>query len=148
MPRKGYKQSPEHIASRISPLVGRKRGPMSDEQKAKLRATMKGRKLSPEHRAKVVRTLRSDARKGSTWEWSPEVRAKIGASGKGKHSEPWPVKGECVYCGGEATTRDHVIPRGRPGWDAPDNVVLACQPCNASKGPRTPEEWLEEALGG
>ncbi|HEY6568581.1 MAG TPA: HNH endonuclease [Actinomycetota bacterium] len=117
---------------------------MSDEQKAKQSAIMKGRVLTPEHRAKVIQTLRPGTfnrgrRRGP---WSDEVRARIGASGKGKHSEPWPVKGECVYCGGEATTRDHVIPKGRPGWEAPDNLVLACLPCNASKGPRTPEEWL------
>lgn len=55
------------------------------------------------------------------------------------------VKGECVYCFSPATTFDHVIPRGRPGWDEPDNLVPACLTCNVSKGQRTPEEWLEGA---
>ena len=52
------------------------------------------------------------------------------------------VIGECVYCFGPATEHDHVIPRGRPGWDDPDNLVPACGPCNNSKGPRTPAEWF------
>lgn len=36
---------------------------------------------------------------------------------------------------------DHVIPRSRGGADVLDNLVLACPPCNLSKGARTPEEW-------
>jgi 5-methylcytosine-specific restriction endonuclease McrA len=52
------------------------------------------------------------------------------------------VLGECAYCLGPATGYDHIIPRGRPGWDDADNVVLACQPCNSSKSDRTPEEWF------
>lgn len=31
---------------------------------------------------------------------------------------------------------DHVIPEARGGLTAADNFVLACQPCNASKGAR------------
>jgi 5-methylcytosine-specific restriction endonuclease McrA len=43
---------------------------------------------------------------------------------------------QCVYCGSITDlTPDHLIPRSRGGDDSSDNVVLACQPCNA-KGPR------------
>ncbi|MEP7378371.1 MAG: HNH endonuclease [Chloroflexota bacterium] len=52
------------------------------------------------------------------------------------------VKGECIYCFQPATTYDHVIPRGRPGWDEPGNLVPACLSCNGQKGQRTPDEWL------
>lgn len=44
----------------------------------------------------------------------------------------------CTYCGGLATVEDHVIPRSRGGHV----TVPACQPCNSSKGTRTPNEWL------
>lgn len=61
------------------------------------------------------------------------------------------VVGECVYCGGPATTWDHVAPRphGRfgVGWGyCGCERVPACKRCNASKGRRTPEEWLAAGL--
>lgn len=51
--------------------------------------------------------------------------------------------GACVYCGatGDGLELDHVLPRSRGGSDLPDNLALACQTCNRSKGARTPEEW-------
>ena len=48
---------------------------------------------------------------------------------------------KCVYCGGEATQIDHVIPRSRGGTDEVNNLVPCCQRCNISKSNRTPEEW-------
>lgn len=51
-------------------------------------------------------------------------------------------RGACVYCGGRATTGDHVIPLEQGGAVGMGNVVAACSPCNTSKGPRTPEEWV------
>lgn len=52
--------------------------------------------------------------------------------------------GKCQYCHKKITraeaTYDHVVPRaqgGRTGWD---NIVIACVPCNQSKGGRTPEQ--------
>jgi len=50
---------------------------------------------------------------------------------------------ECVFC--RATfdlTTDHLIPRSRRGDDSADNVVLACQQCNASRGEKGVFEWL------
>lgn len=44
---------------------------------------------------------------------------------------------ECGYCGGHATTIDHIIPRSR--WkgagsaNAWENVVACCRPCNSTK---------------
>lgn len=63
--------------------------------------------------------------------------------------------GRCGYCGERGTTIDHVVPRSRGGLHVWENVVLACQPCNARKGdrllaelgwsldatPRAPEAW-------
>ena len=45
---------------------------------------------------------------------------------------------DCAYCGTrvpeETITLDHVRPRrGQSAYDRPDNLVLACRPCNAAK---------------
>lgn len=44
----------------------------------------------------------------------------------------------CAYCGvdiaEDRTTLDHVYPRkGQTAYDRPDNLVIACQPCNSAK---------------
>lgn len=43
----------------------------------------------------------------------------------------------CVWCGGVATTAEHVIPRSLGGdpWDL-GNGVPACRSCNCSRGNR------------
>jgi 5-methylcytosine-specific restriction endonuclease McrA len=41
--------------------------------------------------------------------------------------------GRCAYCGGIATSVDHVIPRSRGGQHTWENVVAACRRCNAKK---------------
>lgn len=46
----------------------------------------------------------------------------------------------CQYCGGQADSIDHVIPRSRGGLHAWDNVAAACRPCNLRKRDRTPDE--------
>ncbi len=47
----------------------------------------------------------------------------------------------CAYCGGVATTMDHVIPKSRPGGTTTWlNAVAACEPCNFAKADRTPQE--------
>ncbi|MCF2531697.1 HNH endonuclease [Yinghuangia soli] len=44
--------------------------------------------------------------------------------------------GRCVYCGGAATSVDHVIPRSRGGQHTWENVVSACRRCNHVKSDR------------
>lgn len=46
----------------------------------------------------------------------------------------------CAYCGGVAKTIDHVFPAARGGLWSWTNCVAACNPCNESKGCRTPDE--------
>lgn len=47
----------------------------------------------------------------------------------------------CQYCGSTRhLTIDHVMPRSRGGTHTWDNVVAACETCNARKGDRTPDE--------
>ena len=42
----------------------------------------------------------------------------------------------CQYCGQEANTVDHVVPRRLGGNDVDDNLVASCRRCNLSKGGR------------
>jgi 5-methylcytosine-specific restriction endonuclease McrA len=46
----------------------------------------------------------------------------------------------CGYCGGHATTVDHIVPRSRGAKNTWGNTVAACGSCNQSKGDRTPTE--------
>jgi len=54
------------------------------------------------------------------------------------------VTGQCIYCGGTGDLSvDHLIPRSRGGIDSGDNAVLACRPCNSSRGDKGIYEWFE-----
>ncbi|MFC0503806.1 HNH endonuclease [Micromonospora costi] len=46
----------------------------------------------------------------------------------------------CAYCGGPASTVDHVLPRSRGGRNTWKNTTAACYACNQRKGDRTPAE--------
>jgi 5-methylcytosine-specific restriction endonuclease McrA len=48
--------------------------------------------------------------------------------------------GCCGYCGGHATTVDHILPRSRGGRNTWLNTIAACGGCNQRKGDRTPGE--------
>lgn len=50
---------------------------------------------------------------------------------------------ECVFCGSKENLQmDHLIPRSRGGNDAADNMVWACQKCNASRNDKGIFVWL------
>jgi 5-methylcytosine-specific restriction endonuclease McrA len=49
-------------------------------------------------------------------------------------------EGRCQYCGRPAENVDHVVPRSRGGLHVWENVVAACQRCNAHKRDHTPDE--------
>ena len=59
----------------------------------------------------------------------------------GVREEKLKLAGECVYCGEEATSVDHLIPQFKNGPDAADNLVPACRECNSSKGSRDAFVW-------
>jgi 5-methylcytosine-specific restriction endonuclease McrA len=40
----------------------------------------------------------------------------------------------CHWCGGDATTADHLTERARGGGDSIDNYVASCKPCNSRRG--------------
>jgi len=51
---------------------------------------------------------------------------------------------KCQYCGrggrDVVLTFDHVIPRSKGGKTCWENIVMACQACNAEKADRAPQE--------
>lgn len=46
----------------------------------------------------------------------------------------------CAYCGKNANTIDHVIPKSRGGSESWENLVACCFKCNNIKSDRTPQE--------
>jgi 5-methylcytosine-specific restriction endonuclease McrA len=46
----------------------------------------------------------------------------------------------CGYCGGPASTVDHILPRSRGGRNTWTNTVASCDGCNQRKADRTPAE--------
>ncbi len=53
-------------------------------------------------------------------------------------------RGLCFWCGEAVGAKyhvDHVIPLSRGGTHYPDNIVIACPPCNLSKNDKLPGEW-------
>ena len=46
----------------------------------------------------------------------------------------------CQYCGAQAESLDHVLPRSRGGDHTWENVVASCRRCNINKGDRLPGE--------
>jgi hypothetical protein len=50
---------------------------------------------------------------------------------------------ECVFCSARDNLQiDHLIPRSRGGVDSADNIVWACNTCNASRGDQGVFQWL------
>ena len=57
------------------------------------------------------------------------------------------MKGErrCAYCGAEDPLQsEHIIARSLGGPDTGDNLVLACSPCNQSKGKKDVHRWCRD----
>lgn len=50
----------------------------------------------------------------------------------------WDYK--CTYCGEEANSLDHIVPRFKGGRTVRSNLAPACKKCNHSKGS---EEWTQ-----
>ena len=91
---------------------------------------MTGRRKCPHAPPKVNRTLetrnRLVERDGPACRWCGRLTVELGAN---------PARR------GDARTRDHVIPRCRGGSDQDDNLVLACQACNAARGALSVAAW-------
>lgn len=51
-------------------------------------------------------------------------------------------KEPCVYCGGPARSRDHIIPLSRGGLHSLENMVPACHRCNSIKRDMIPQDFF------
>jgi 5-methylcytosine-specific restriction endonuclease McrA len=51
---------------------------------------------------------------------------------------------ECVYCGADANSVDHIVPLKHGGEDHPDNLVAACGICNSRKRDKTVGFFLSQ----
>ncbi|EDX54271.1 gp45 (plasmid) [Bacillus cereus W] len=54
--------------------------------------------------------------------------------------------GTCAYCGDQANTLDHLIPKSHGGLDTQENCVSCCKQCNETKTNRPIEVFLNECL--
>lgn len=48
---------------------------------------------------------------------------------------------KCAYCGEDATSLDHIIPRHKSGETTRKNLVPACRRCNSSKASCKLQDW-------
>lgn len=61
-----------------------------------------------------------------------------------KYLEEWKYMhpfATCYYCGGYATTWDHVVPLSKGGPDLPHNKVRCCDDCNQLKSNENIEKF-------
>ena len=56
--------------------------------------------------------------------------------------EAWNHK--CGYCGEEATSLDHIVPRFKSGSSNRNNLLPACRRCNASKASMDMKHWFSQ----
>jgi hypothetical protein len=56
--------------------------------------------------------------------------------------EAW--EGKCGYCGDDATSLDHIVPRFRSGNSNRNNLIPACRRCNTNKASSKMEEWYQQ----
>ncbi|MGL5824977.1 MAG: HNH endonuclease [Nocardioides sp.] len=103
---------------------------MLARQVALVEEAEEGRTIGPFRWPRVIRLLRYVAPK-----WLFRKQARYSRSGvliRDRH--------RCCYCGGCATTVDHVLPSSRGGASGWLNLVASCEPCNGRKRDRTPTE--------
>jgi 5-methylcytosine-specific restriction endonuclease McrA len=51
---------------------------------------------------------------------------------------------KCCYCGNEATSLDHIVPRFKSGSTTRNNLIPACVSCNKNKGSEDMEAWFKK----
>ncbi len=87
------------------------------------------RMIGPHPWPKVIRLVRYVVAK---WLYRPAGFTRQGVIKRDRQ--------RCAYCGGRATTVDHLLPQSRGGGWTWLNTVAACEPCNGRKANRTPAE--------
>jgi hypothetical protein len=54
----------------------------------------------------------------------------------------WDYK--CGYCGEDATSLDHIIPRFKSGSSNRHNLIPCCRKCNTNKGSEEMKSWFQK----
>jgi 5-methylcytosine-specific restriction endonuclease McrA len=88
-----------------------------------------GKFIGPHPWPKVIRLIRYVT---TAWLHKPAGYSRSNVMRRDRHL--------CAYCGGHATTLDHVLPVSRGGGSTWLNTVAACGTCNHRKAARTPAE--------
>jgi 5-methylcytosine-specific restriction endonuclease McrA len=84
---------------------------------------IRGRCTACEARRQAKRNRGSTTARGYGAAWQAISRAVLARDGY-----------RCRYCGGLASTTDHVVAKARGGTDDPSNLVACCRSCNSKKG--------------
>ena len=112
------------------------------------------RAADPEHARAIARAWRA-ANPGRTAANDRRKRARR-AGAEGTHSAEDVARiyddqeGRCRWCAvpvGEVFHVDHVVPLSRGGTNWPDNICVACPPCNLRKHAAMPDEWEVRRAG-
>lgn len=53
---------------------------------------------------------------------------------------------KCAYCGKDAVTVDHIVPRSKGGADCPENAVPCCNSCNSTKSNKDLADFLNDLI--
>lgn len=100
---------------------------------AVIAASCKAGKEHPERGAAVVRNRRARLRGSLGRHTAEDIRQQYARQ-----------NGRCFYCGAKVGKKyhvDHVIPVSKGGSNGPENLVIACRPCNDSKGAKHPMDF-------
>lgn len=84
------------------------------------------RMIGPHPWPRVIRLVRYVA---MTWMYRPAPWTRRGVLLRDGH--------RCAFCGGHATSVDHLVPRSRGGPDTYLNTVASCGACNQRKAAKT-----------
>lgn len=120
-------------AANPTPVKLRTRAWRADNPERRRDAAARARRERPEvHRASNTRRkARKRAAPGT--HTAQDIRDLLARQG-----------GLCAYCAephGEDYHVDHRVPLSRGGSNGPENLCIACAPCNLSKNDKTPEEF-------
>ena len=103
---------------------------MLARQVAEVEEAVEGRTVGPFLWPRVIRLIRYVSPR---WLYRKQARySRSGVLTRDRHT--------CCYCGGRATTIDHVLPSSRGGESGWLNLVACCIGCNGRKRDRTPAE--------
>lgn len=127
-----------------------------EERRAYLYDYNRSEKVKEKERARY--NTPADKEKARKWRHSPGARlvrqakyyrrrARLQNAASNLTKQEWEntlksYGGKCVYCGGDGTTIDHVVPIARGGSHSVNNVVPACPTCNSSKNAKPLLLWM------